>query len=105
MKKTRGPIFNVPGGARSADQARQGQEPVAERGRALGRAPVPLRFHGARLLHRALRGVPRDRGPVSALLGPRVGAAAGASQVSDPGVALGTRQEELSCLGVNVKRF
>lgn len=72
------------GGAGSADQAGQGEEPVAECGRALRGTLVPLRLHGARLLHRPLRGISRDRRPFSTLLGPRARAAARAPEVGHP---------------------
>ena len=64
------------GGPGRVDEAGQGEEPVAQRRCALWRASVPLRLHGARLLHGSLRRFSRDRRPFSAVLGPRARPAA-----------------------------
>ena len=54
-----------------ADRARKDQEPVPERRLSLWHLALEVRFHGVRVLHRALRRESRVRRTLPALLGPR----------------------------------
>ncbi|MCK7541080.1 MAG: hypothetical protein MZV63_64440 [Marinilabiliales bacterium] len=79
--------LDLRGRARRPDQARQDQEPVAERRRPLRRPPVLLRRQPVRLLHGLLRRVARPRRPGPAHLGPRPRPADRTAQVRHDRVA------------------
>merc|ERR1712205_66021 len=55
-------VSKLRGGARCAHRDREGAQPVAERGRAFGRAPAILRYHRGEFLHGDVRRLARDRG-------------------------------------------
>jgi hypothetical protein len=74
-------VSAVQTGAPNPDGDWQGQEPLAQRGCALGRHPPILRTQGDELLHCAFRRVPRPRHSGVVDLGQGAGSAHRASQV------------------------
>ncbi len=97
--------LDLRGRARRPDQARQDQEPVAERRRPLRRPSLLLRRQPVRLLHGLLRRVARPRRPGPAHLGPRPRPADRTAQVRHDGVAGELHQGESSRPGRQVSAW